>query len=183
MDNNQKKKLSIFTILAVLLVVVDFASKKAIVSRFELYEQKVFINGFFSFFYVRNTGSAFSFLADKGWGIYVLTAISLIVSVILYYVLIKAVKLNDNITCVAISLFIAGAVGNLIDRAAYKSVVDFIRFDFGSYTFPIFNIADICAVVATILLMGIIIFGKGKMERLLDSFSKEKQTEVKADAA
>ncbi len=104
-------------------------------------------------------------------------------SVILYYVLIKAVKLNDNITCVAISLFIAGAVGNLIDRAAYKSVVDFIRFDFGSYTFPIFNIADICAVVATILLMGIIIFGKGKMERLLDSFSKEKQTEVKADAA
>lgn len=183
MDNKQKKNLAIYTIMAVILIAIDFISKKLIVNRFELREQKVFIKDFFSFYYVRNTGSAFSFLADQSWGIYILTLISLIMSILLYIVLIRTVRLNDKITSIAISLFIAGAVGNLIDRAAYRSVVDFIRFDFGSYTFPIFNIADICAVVATILLMLIIVFGKGRIERIYDSFFPAKKEEVTADAS
>ena len=183
MDSNDKKNLTLFTMLAVALTVIDFISKKMIVNRFELREQKVFIKDFFSFYYVRNTGSAFSFLADKSWGIYILTAISLIMSVVLYVILIKAVRLHDKLTSLAISMFIAGAVGNLIDRAAYRSVVDFIRFDFGSYTFPIFNIADICAVVATILLMFIILFGKGRVEKIYDSFFKDKKAEVTSDAS
>ncbi len=183
MENKQKRNLVIYTLLAVILIAVDFISKKLIVSRFEIREQKVFIKDFFSFYYVRNTGSAFSFLADQAWGIYILTLISLVMSVVLYIVLIRAVKLNDKITSVALTLFISGAVGNLIDRAAYRSVVDFIRFDFGSYTFPIFNIADICAVVATILLMLIIVFGKGRIERLYDSFFPSKKEEVRSDAS
>ena len=52
----------------------------------------------------------------------------------------------------------AGAVGNLCDRFAYKYVIDFIRFDFGSYTFPIFNLADCYAVIGTLLLIVYILF-------------------------
>lgn len=181
---DNKKQIFIFTFIAAALVVLDQVTKNIIVKNFELYQQKNIIPGFFSFYYTRNTGSAFSFLADKAWGIYVLTAISFTMSIAIYIVLLRAIKLKDKITAFAFTLFIAGAVGNLIDRALYRSVVDFIRFDFGSYTFPIFNIADICAVCATGLLIGLLLFGKDKIEVLMDSFSKkEKQEEKKEEVA
>ena len=180
-ETDNKKKIAIFTSIAVALVVLDQITKNIIVKKFELYQQKDIIKGFFSLYYTRNTGSAFSFLADKAWGIYVLTAISFIMSIALYIVLLRAIKLKDMITSFAFTLFIAGAVGNLIDRALYKSVVDFIRFDFGSYTFPIFNVADICAVCATGLLIGLLIFGKGRIEVLMDSFDKKKNDQAQAD--
>ena len=181
MTHNNKKQIFIFTIIAAALVVLDQITKNIIVKNFEIYQQKNIIPGFFSFYYTRNTGSAFSFLADKAWGIYVLTAISFTMSIALYIVLLRAIKLKDKLTAFAFTLFIAGAVGNLIDRALYRSVVDFIRFDFGSYTFPIFNIADICAVCATGLLIGLLLFGKDKIEVLMDSFSKKEKKEEVTD--
>jgi signal peptidase II len=39
-------------------------------------------------------------------------------------------------------LILGGALGNLIDRAAYGYVVDFLDFYWNSYHFPAFNIAD-----------------------------------------
>lgn len=184
MTDTNKKDIFLFSFIAVLLVVIDQITKNLIVKDFQLYQQKDIIPGFFSFYYTRNTGSAFSFLADKAWGIYILTAISFCMSIVIYIILLRAIKLRDRISAFAFTLFIAGAVGNLIDRALYRSVVDFIRFDFGSYTFPIFNIADICAVCATGLLIGLLLFGKDRIEILMDSFSKkEKQEEKKEEVA
>ena len=54
----------------------------------------------------------------------------------------------------------AGTLGNLIDRVRLKYVVDFLRFDFGSYTFPIFNVADICVTLACIFLAILLIFNE-----------------------
>lgn len=42
---------------------------------------------------------------------------------------------------------VAGSVGNLIDRLFYHGVIDFIRFSWGQFTWPIFNIADCCIVL------------------------------------
>ncbi|MMZ62242.1 Lipoprotein signal peptidase [compost metagenome] len=49
---------------------------------------------------------------------------------------------------------LGGAIGNFLDRALMGEVVDFAQFNFGSYTFPIFNIADssICIGVGLIIL-------------------------------
>lgn len=181
-DSN-KSQIVFYSGLIVLLVFIDQLTKGLIVKSFNLYDIKYLIPGFLSLFYTRNTGSAFSFLADKSWGIYVLTAISFVLSILLYIILLRAIKLKDKITSFAFALFIAGAVGNLIDRAFYKSVVDFIRFDFGSYTFPIFNVADICAVCATGLLIGIMLFGKGKIDVLIESFDKKKDKEKEPEVA
>ena len=70
-------------------------------------------------------------------------------------------------------------MGNLIDRIRLKYVVDYLRFDFGSYTFPIFNFADICAVVGTILLIGIILLASGYFESFWNIIFKKK---VKAES-
>jgi signal peptidase II len=73
---------------------------------------------------------------------------------------------------IAFSLIFAGAVGNLIDRIRLHHVVDFLRFDFGSYTFPIFNIADSCAVVGTFLLLFCILFKMKDIDELLAQFKR-----------
>ena len=48
-----------------------------------------------------------------------------------------------------LGLVLGGAFGNFLDRALYGQVVDFLQFTFGSYVFPIFNLADsgiVCGV-------------------------------------
>ena len=148
------------------MIVVDQLTKLAIVRRFELYTGEAIINNFFSFYYTQNTGSAFSFLADKSWGIYVLSGFSTILAIAVFYFMIKSITLGENLVACSFALLFAGAVGNLIDRFRLHYVVDFIRFDFGSYTFPIFNVADICAVLGTIMLIAILIFLPKRVEKL-----------------
>lgn len=51
-------------------------------------------------------------------------------------------------------MILGGAIGNFLDRALYGEVVDFLQFNFGNWTFPIFNLADsgICIGVALVIL-------------------------------
>jgi len=156
----------IFILFAVLLIVIDQLSKAYIVKTYAVYHGIAIINNFFSLYHVHNTGSAFSFLADKEWGIYVLTAISSLLAIGVLYLMIKASAKRDFLTSGALMLLFSGAVGNLIDRYRFHYVVDFLRFDFGSYTFPIFNIADICAVLGTIMIIAIVLFLPKRIENL-----------------
>lgn len=111
------------------------------------------IGGFFYFRYTFNTGSAFSFLSNADWGqifFKVLTAVSLVLFFIYYiYVCKKGYKWLRW----AVILVLAGTLGNFIDRLAYNGVVDFISFVFGSYHFPIFNLADCYLVIGLIMVV------------------------------
>lgn len=168
----KNKRLILFYILSLALILLDQVTKHIIVSKMGLNYQKDIIPGFLSFHYVRNTGSAFSFLADNGWGIYILSAISLIMSVVIAFLLVKASKNNFILMCVSFVLLFSGAIGNLVDRFRLRYVVDFIRFDFGSYTFPIFNVADICAVCGTILFIFVIILRQDQLDKILPEKEK-----------
>jgi len=141
-----------------LLIVADQISKHYIASKLEYGGRVNFIDGFFSIHYVRNTGSAFSFLADKDWGIYVLTGVSAVFGIALVGLVVFAMLHEHNKIGLCLAMIASGAIGNLCDRFAFQYVIDFIRFDFGSYTFPIFNFADCYAVIGTILLIVYIIF-------------------------
>ena len=50
----------------------------------------------------------------------------------------------------SMSLIIGGAVGNMIDRLFRGYVIDFLEFTF--IDFPVFNVADICVTVGTVLM-------------------------------
>ena len=52
---------------------------------------------------------------------------------------------------IAVSFFLAGALGNLIDRLIFGGVRDFINI--GIFNFPIFNVADIFLNIGIILLL------------------------------
>ena len=104
-----------------------------------------------NFFYitgVKNTGGAFSILSDNS---IILAFIGIIILIgLLYY--IKDKKLN-NMELIAYSLLIGGIIGNFIDRIVFNGVYDYLGFIFGSYYFPVFNLADIGIVISVLILI------------------------------
>lgn len=52
-----------------------------------------------------------------------------------------------------LTLVVAGAVGNIIDYFVYGHVIDMFYFKFGSYSYPIFNVADSCIFVGICMLL------------------------------
>ncbi|MBR6987749.1 MAG: signal peptidase II [Clostridiales bacterium] len=180
-DNRPKNKKTdldlcvLYVFLVILLVTVDQFIKKVIDTEMEYNSIKPVIPGFFSLHYVRNTGSAFSLFADKDWGIYFLSGMSLVLGILIFILMLIAASRSMKLISLAFCLLASGALGNLVDRVWLKYVIDYLRFDFGTYTFPIFNFADICAVVGTILLICIIIFGSKYFESFWQIIFKKKE--------
>jgi signal peptidase II len=99
-----------------------------------------------------NPGAAFSFLAQgSGWQRWFFTIVGLVASVYIVWLLRKSQ--NDKILCVALSLILGGALGNVLDRIMYGAVVDFIDLHYANWHWPAFNIADsaICIGAALII--------------------------------
>ena len=102
-----------------------------------------------------NEGAAFSLFADSTspdkvrWG---LIAFTLIAAVAVFGALIRLGS-RFTLTAVALALILGGAIGNVHDRIAYGSVVDFIEVHIFTYHWPDFNIADSSIVVGACLLL------------------------------
>lgn len=138
--------------VALLALILDQASKLAVMANFELYESLPLIP-YLNMTYVHNTGAAFSFLADAGgWQRWAFAGFALVVTVALTVMLRRQStslwRLNLSYT-----LIIGGAIGNVIDRLAYGYVVDFIDFYVGSWHWPAFNIADAAICVGAALMI------------------------------
>ena len=138
-------------VLAALLVGIDQLTKQLVVSNMQMYDVinliKVGDVEILNLFYCTNNGSAFSMMEGKTFfliGITSLVIVALIVGLVL-----KRVRRVPYV--MAFALIIGGGIGNLADRLFNNGlVVDFI--DVRVINFPIFNFADICAVVGGILL-------------------------------
>lgn len=155
-----KKKSLIVLISILLLIVFDQIIKYLIVNNFNIGEEKILIDNFLKFIYIRNTGAAFGILSGN---IIFLIGISLL----LIFYIIKEMKknINNNLSLLSFSLIIGGAVGNLIDRIFRGYVVDFISFTLFQREMSIFNIADMYITIGVILLIYIVL-KEGKYERV-----------------
>ena len=134
----------LYFILAALLVVADQVVKYWISTNISLGGSVPFLPYIMDLTYVKNTGCAFSLLEQHTW---LLTAVSAVLSVVLAVALAKK-YFKHPIGRTALALLLAGAVGNLIDRALLGYVVDMFRTLF--MDFAVFNVADICVVVGGI---------------------------------
>jgi signal peptidase II len=125
------------------------------------------IHGFFNLTQVRNTGGAFGiFGGDKGGlGSLLFILVSLIAIGILLFLFFK-MKEEKEMLSFSLSLVLAGAIGNLIDRLHYGEVIDFLDFHLFSYHWPAFNIADSAITTGVILLgYGLLIQGPKKSRK------------------
>ena len=101
-----------------------------------------------------NRGAAFSMLADaSGWQRWLFTGLALAVAIGIIAWLRRLDARRQWLLAISLSLILAGALGNLIDRLRLGHVVDFIVVHWKDAYFPAFNIADSAITVGAILLL------------------------------
>lgn len=147
------KRFVVWMIVASVVVLLDQATKWAIIEWVELYD-RVPINSFINITHQRNTGAAFSFLADaSGWQRYFFIVLASVVSAGITYWIWTERQHGKFILIAGLSLILGGALGNLVDRVALGYVTDFIQVWFGDWAFPSFNVADSAITVGAALLI------------------------------
>lgn len=133
-------------VMVLIILLIDFFTKRwAIQNLLNEIEEISVIPGVLRFRFAWNKGVAFSFLSDRPMIVVIFTMLILTV-IALFLFLPKKEHPADRIL---LSMIFAGGLGNLVDRALYGAVADFIEFTFMS--FPVFNFADICVVLGTVL--------------------------------
>lgn len=144
----------LYYLISAILIVIDQVVKWWVRSTIPLGQSVPFIPHVMDLTYTRNTGAAFSFLAgtDLTW---LLALISLGASVAVA-VLIWRRLFKKPLGMLTLSLILAGAVGNLIDRAMLGYVTDMFATTF--INFAVFNVADICVTVGGALFVVYILF-------------------------
>jgi signal peptidase II len=126
--------------LASMLVVLDQVTKFAI-TRSIAYGGGIEITPFFNLVLVHNKGAAFSFLAGAaGWQRELFIAIAAVAIAWVVYLLHRHPR--QTLFCLALSLILGGAIGNVIDRVWLGAVIDFLDFHAAGHHFPAFNVAD-----------------------------------------
>lgn len=107
------------------------------------------ISGIFDFTMTWNRGVSFGALQAEGlarWGLFAMIGIIAIGFTLWLF------RAERWMTALALSMVVGGAVGNLIDRARFGAVVDFL--DFSGMYFPwIFNVADASISVGAVALL------------------------------
>ncbi|MGN7761245.1 signal peptidase II [Paenibacillus sp. 22594] len=156
----------VYYLIALIVFLVDQGTKYLIATRLELAEQIPVIKDFFIITSHRNQGAAFGILQGQQWFFFLITVI--VVAGIVWY--LNKARATRKLLPTALALVLGGAVGNFLDRLLNGEVVDFLMFNFGSYTFPIFNVADSCIVVGVALII---------LDTLRDMKSGDEITEVK----
>ena len=142
----------LYYILSIVLVVIDQIVKIWVRSAIPLGQSIPFIPYLMDLTYVQNTGAAFSVFSQHTW---LLTLISLAGSALLAFLLWKN-YFPGWMGKLSLSLVLAGAVGNLIDRALAGYVTDMFQTTF--INFAVFNVADICVCCGGALLVVYVLF-------------------------
>lgn len=142
-----------YWVLAIIaLIGIDQAAKIYIFSEQVRFANLPIIKGFFYITYCENRGAAFSILQNFRWAFIILTVVA--VAVMIWFM----IKNKHFLLRFSLTLLIAGALGNMIDRALRGFVVDFLHFFPFGYDFAIFNVADMCINVGVAFLIIYLIF-------------------------
>ena len=149
-----------------IMVLADQISKTVIRSTMTLYESITVIPGFFHLTYITNDGMAFGI--NFPFGIYIFSAISIILTIILFYYL-WTIRYESILIRSGVAMILAGAIGNLIDRLFLGEVGDFLDFMIGDLHWYVFNFADSYVTIG----MGIILYDSIILEKKRQAISNE----------
>ncbi|MBM6753981.1 signal peptidase II [Lactobacillus alvi] len=142
-----------YLILVMVLVGIDQLVKWLVNSQLALGQLHTLIPGLLGLTNLRNSGAAWSILAGQQFLFFILTIVA--IAVILY--LMRRYRQNQGMM-IALSLILAGAIGNFIDRLIHGYVVDMFETLF--INFPVFNVADTCLTLGVIYLVILILLEK-----------------------
>ncbi|RWA71362.1 signal peptidase II [Mesorhizobium sp.] len=132
------KSWSPYALLVVAAIALDQWIKQLVESGLA-FQEKLDILPFLALFRTYNTGIAFSMFSSFGD-----TGLVVIAALVVAFVLYLAVRTPAGhvIARIGFTLIVGGALGNLIDRAIYGHVIDYILFHTPIWSFAVFNLAD-----------------------------------------
>jgi signal peptidase II len=140
--------------LALGLVATDQATKALVRASIPPHDTIEIIPGLLNITHVLNTGAAFGFLngVDFPFKSFVVAALALAaLGAIAFYAMTFGSE--TRLARLSLTLILAGAVGNLIDRATSGAVVDFVDVHFRGWHFWAFNVADSAITIGAVLLI------------------------------
>ena len=145
--------MTLVLILAALIVVLDQISKSIALARLIPGHPLVLAESWLSLTLVMNPGLAFGLLGTiaPAWR-WVVAALSIVALLVLARVALRVLPTGGVLSVIAVGLIFGGAVGNLIDRARFGAVVDFVDVHWRGYHWPAFNVADSAITVGVGLL-------------------------------
>ena len=139
-----------YLLFIVALVGLDQFVKYWVSANIALGTSHGFIPGLMNLTNLHNDGAAWSILEGQQWFFYLITLAAVVV---LAYLMRQ--WLTNRWKMIALSLIMAGALGNFINRVHQHYVVD--MFELLPINFPVFNVADSCLTVGVIALIIIIL--------------------------
>lgn len=135
------RRLEAWIVAAVL--VLDQITKALVRREIPLHDSVPVLPGVLNLVHVRNTGAAFGFLNDVHFpgkaAAVALVATGALVGIALYAARVSS---HERLARAGLALIVGGALGNLVDRLVFGSVVDFVDVAFGAWHFWAFNVAD-----------------------------------------
>jgi signal peptidase II len=139
--------------VAAAVIVLDQIVKAIVLGRLALGVPVPIIDGFLSFTLVMNPGLAFGLLGGlpTTWR-WLVALFSIAALLILARVAVRVLAEGGRVDTFAIGLVFGGAVGNLIDRARFGAVVDFVDVYFRGFHWWAFNVADSAISIGVALL-------------------------------
>jgi signal peptidase II len=139
--------------LAVLVIAVDQISKAWIVSHMAYGGIRTLLP-VLDITLRYNRGAAWSMLdSASGWQRWLFSGLAVVVGVGLLVWLRRIDGRTQKLLALSLSLILAGALGNLIDRLHSGQVVDFILAHWHDAQFPAFNVADSAITVGAALML------------------------------
>jgi signal peptidase II len=133
------------------IILIDQLSKALILDYLPLNQSIPVLKGFFNITHIHNPGGAFGLMANLN---------PTLRSLILIFYFYKKTPPNYPWLAAAFALIFGGAIGNLIDRFRFGTVIDFLDFYVGNLHWPAFNVADSAISAGIIIFVFHLIFKK-----------------------
>ena len=147
-SENFKKKLLLYLIVFLSIVLLDQFSKRFLLSEIGLNNSKALLPGIMQLTIVQNTGGAFSIFNQHPVYFKVIGLVNIFI--FSYLTFCPTVSFNDLMK-VGCACILGGTAGNLIDRFLQGGVIDFL--DLQLFNFAVFNLADVFIDVGVILIL------------------------------
>ncbi len=148
-------RMTVFFAVAAVLTALDQWTKRLAVTHLMGKDPFVIWEGVFELLYSENRGAAFGILQGRQGFFLLVAALVFAVSLYVFWKAPTGTKRFFPLE-LCLTVILAGAAGNLIDRVSQGYVVDFLYFKL--IDFPIFNVADCYVTIATAVLFVLCLF-------------------------